>query len=196
MKMGRREHFLGAVLALVPLAAWLFVFQPRNADIRTVRAETDAMQATLSRLKELDNAVGDVGAAVEAAETQLLRFRENIPDAQDVDDLLRELAAIGVRHNLDVKSVRTLTQVDLEEFSELPISLRIEGQFTAAYGFLADLERLPRITRVREMELRRDLVKSSQLDASQGDINLDLTLVIYFERDKDRTDRIATGGRS
>lgn len=186
MSMGRRELILATLLALVPIAAWFFVFQPRNADIRTVRAETDAMQSTLRRLQELGRDVGDIERAIDEAEDNLDQFRKNIPDADDVDELLGAVDTIAMRHALEVASVRTLVQVDTAEFSELPISLRLEGEFVGVYGFLCDLERLPRVTRVRALELKRDRVRAARGETDSDVVQLDLTLVIYFNHASNR----------
>ena len=192
MKKVRREHVLAAVLAAVPIAAWFFVFQPRNTDINTIRAATDAMQTTLTRLKELGREVGDITIAVEKAQTNLEQFRENIPDAEEVDDLLGEIDAIAIRHSLEVASVRTLAQVDAPEYSELPISLRIEGTFLGTYGFLSDIERLPRVTRIRDLELKRDRVRAGNGEENGDVIQLDLTLIIYFNHESNRTSELVS----
>ena len=184
MNIGAREFLFIMVLAAVPISAWYFVFQPRNNDIAEARAEIDAMQGTLIQLSELNQKVGDLGVAVNESEIRLTRFRENIPDADDVDEMLSELDQIGVRNKLNVKSIRTMKQVDVGGYSELPLSLNIQGDFAGIYRFIADVESLPRITRVSELELKRDLVKHGRnTDESQkaGMIEMKLTLVIYFE---------------
>lgn len=181
MNMGKREILFLLVLAAIPLSAWLFVFQPRNEDIREARAEINAMQATLTQLNDLNRSVGDLGEAINAAEFRLSRFRENIPDAEEVDDLLSEIDEIGERNHLDLKSIRTLTQVDVDGYSELPLSLKIEGNFSGIYQFLADIEELSRITRIREFEIKRNLVDQDENTSVEEIVSIDLVLVIYFE---------------
>lgn len=181
MNIGKREILFLLVLAAIPLSAWLFVFQPRNEDIREARAEINAMQATLTQLNDLNRSVGDLGEAINAAEFRLSRFRENIPDAEEVDNLLSEIDEIGERNQLDLKSIRTLTQVDVDGYSELPLSLKIEGNFSGIYQFLADLEELSRITRVREFEIKRNLVDQDEDRSAEEIVSMDLVLVIYFE---------------
>ncbi len=183
MNMGKREIMFLLVLAMVPLAAWFFVYEPRNVDISEARAEINSMESTLTQLNELNRAVGDLGEAIGMAEISLARFRENIPDAEQVDDLLSEIDEIGVRNSLDVKSVRTLSQVDADGYSELPISLDIEGPFVGIYQFLADVENLPRITRVREFTISRDLISTLKKDDEPVSdvVSLRLVLVIYYE---------------
>ena len=194
MTMGRRELILAMLLAIVPIAAWFFVFQPRNADIKIVRAEMDAMQNTLTRLHELGREVGDIERAIDDAEDNLDQFRKNIPDADDVDELLGAVDTIAVRHNLDVASVRTLVQINTPEYSELPITLRLEGEFVGVYGFLSDLERLPRVTRVREFEIKRDRVRAAHGESNIDVVQLDLTLVIYFNHASNRREGLLSRG--
>ena len=193
MNMGKREIMFLLVLAMVPLAAWFFVFEPRNVDIDEARAEIYSMESTLTQLNELNRTVGDLGEAIGMAEISLAQFRENIPDAEQVDDLLSEIDDIGVRNSLDVKSVRTLSQIDTDGYSELPITLDIEGQFVGVYQFLADLENLPRITRVREFTISRDLISTLKKDDEPVSdvVTLRLVLVVYFEDRQDNGEYVA-----
>ena len=98
--------------------------------------------------------------------------------------MLAELDAIGVRNDLNVKSIRTLKQVDIDGYSELPLNLVVEGEFLGIYRFLSDIENLPRITRVSDLEIRRDQVSGLSPvdeDGRAGLVDMTLVLVIYFE---------------
>lgn len=184
MRIGPRELLFLVVLASVPVASWFFVFEPRNRDIAEARAEIDSMQATLAQLNEVNQEVGDLGEAVSASEIRLASFRRNIPDAEEVDEMLAELDAIGVRNSLNVKSIRTLKQVDIDGYSELPLNLDVEGEFLGIYRFLSDIENLPRITRVSDLQISRDLVGGLSAIGEEprpGLVDMTLTLVIYFE---------------
>ena len=92
-----------------------------------------------------------------------------------------------------MKSVRTLSQIDTDGYSELPITLDIEGPFVGVYQFLADLENLPRITRVREFTISRDLISTLKKDDEPVSdvVTLRLVLVVYFEDRQDNGEYVA-----
>jgi type IV pilus assembly protein PilO len=146
MKLGIREMIFLLVLAAIPVAAWFFVFEPRNQDIEQSRREIAQMESTLIRLDQLTDEVGDVRNAIDEAELRLADFRQNIPDANEVDDMLAEIHRIGERNALGISSIRALNRTETQGYAEIPLSLEIDGSFRGLYRFLIDLERLPRIT--------------------------------------------------
>ncbi|MAH66016.1 MAG: hypothetical protein CMJ27_06455 [Phycisphaerae bacterium] len=185
MKLGIREMIFLLVLAAIPVAAWFFVFEPRNQDIEQSRREIAQMESTLVRLDQLTLEVGDVRNAIDEAELRLADFRQNIPDANEVDDMLAEIHRIGERNALGISSIRALNRTETQGYAEIPLSLEIDGSFRGLYRFLIDLERLPRITRVRDLKLQRNLVESrgrvDDEDTPPGQIDASMTVVIYCE---------------
>ena len=185
MKLGIREMIFLLVLAAIPVAAWFFVFEPRNQDIEQSRREIAQMESTLIRLDQLTDEVGDVRNAIDEAELRLADFRQNIPDANEVDDMLAEIHRIGERNALGISSIRALNRTETQGYAEIPLSLEIDGSFRGLYRFLIDLERLPRITRVRDLKLERNLVESrgrvGDEDTPAGQIDASMTVVIYCE---------------
>jgi len=183
MKLGPREITFLVVLAAVPVAAWFFVFQPRNHDIAQSRREITAMEATLTRLDRLAGAVGDVRTAIDEAEGRLADFRRNIPDAEEVDDLLAEMHRIGDRNSLRFASIRAANQAEVQGHLEIPLNMEVRGDFPGIYRFLVDLERLPRIVRVQSLEMERHMTKgrNDDEDRSQGDLDVAVTVVVYCE---------------
>lgn len=185
MKLGIREMTFLLVLAAIPVAAWFFVFEPRNQDIEQSRREIAQMESTLIRLDQLTDEVGDVRTAIDEAELRLADFRRNIPDANEVDDMLAEIHRIGERNALGISSIRALNRTETQGYAEIPLSLEIDGSFRGLYRFLIDLERLPRITRVQDLKLERNLVESRGRDAEDdtpsGQIDASMTVVIYCE---------------
>ena len=132
---------------------------------------------------------GDVREAISAAEVRLADFRQNIPDADEVDDMLAEIHMIGERNALSITSIRALRQTEDQGYAEIPLSMEIEGDFKGLYRFLIDIERLPRIIRVQNLELERNMVESRgrkvEEEIVHGLIDASMTLVIYCEGEEE-----------
>ncbi len=182
MKLGPREITFLLILAAVPVGAWFFVFEPRNQEIDQSRRTISAMQTTLAQLDNLTNSVGDVKLAIDQAEARLADFRQNIPDAEEVDDLLAEMNAIGVRNDLKFTSIRALKQSEVQQHLEIPLTMELEADFVGIYRFLSDLERLPRIVRVQTLEIDRNLVAKNRDDERpEGSLDVSMTVVVYCD---------------
>ena len=183
MKLGIREYAFLAVLVAGPVSAWFFVFQPRNEDIGQARREIASMQSTLARLDTLTGEVGDVRERIDEAEMRLADFGRIIPNAEEVEDLLAEMHRIADRNRLSIESIRALKQQTVQGYLEIPHTVSIEGDFEGIYGFLSELERLPRLVRVQSLEIERNLVESSRSrdDRPFGTLDAELVLVVYCD---------------
>ena len=88
-------------------------------------------------------------------------------------------------NGLVVKSVRTRTPVAAMVYMEQPLAVQLEGPFEGFYRFMLALERLPRITRIFDLELSAITQRSgpSRDELPPGSVRADFTLSIYFSSD-------------
>lgn len=177
MRFGFRELIFLIVLLGLPIAAWMFVFQPINEEIVQVREENRAKQAKLEKL-HLNQHIEDVGREIDKLTQAIRVFEAKLPAEKEVEVILREVWQLATNRGLRPRSVRTEKPIKSPMYTELPIRMEIIGDFDGFYEFLLDLEQLDRITRVLDMELRR-------LSDEEGHMNAEFTLTIYFEPAED-----------
>lgn len=102
-----------------------------------------------------------------------------LPIGKEVDVILENVWQIAQDNGLVVKSVKTDKPVPAAEYKELPLMMMLEGQFDGFYEFLLELENLPRITRIRSMDLDR-VTDPRGVESGPGYMKADFTLSIYF----------------
>jgi Tfp pilus assembly protein PilO len=94
------------------------------------------------------------------------------------------LATLPGKQRLGVKSLRTDKAVAAAQYSEQPIKMVIVGDFDGFYSFLLDLERLKRITRMNQMQLKR-------IQNDEGQMQAEITLSIFFDPSGDNSKNAA-----
>lgn len=186
MRFGLRELIFIVVLLAVPVASYMFVFKPRNAEISRARSEITVKQTRLDQLAEVASKIDDIGLAIEAGRESIEKIEAKLPSEQDVEGILEQVWQIAKRNRMDVRSVKSEKAVPAAMYMELPLRVVMEGQFDGFYQFLLELENLPRITRVHQMELvRPDPFKSTpqrdQEPLPPGWMQAEFLLSIYFE---------------
>ena len=175
MKFGLRETIFMLLLLAMPVAAYFFVFQPRNEQIAEAREEVRLKQAKLRQLELATRSMSDLGQEIDRLAQAIDVFEKKLPVQREVEVLLKQVWELAHRHHLVPKSVRTDKPVPAAQYSELPIRMTILGNFDGFYEFMVDLERLPRITRLPRMSLKRvDSAQGTQLEAN-------ITLSIFFD---------------
>ncbi|MHC4362714.1 MAG: type 4a pilus biogenesis protein PilO, partial [Planctomycetota bacterium] len=81
---------------------------------------------------------------------------------------------IGEKQDLKPKTIRTLKRKDNSGYIEQPLRMQLVGNFNSFYSFLLELEKLPRIMKLRNLDLRK-------LNEQEGQIATDFVVSIFFQ---------------
>lgn len=183
MQLGIRELVFLAVLLAVPIAAYVYVFKPRNEEITEAREEIVLKQARLDQLAQVVARIEDIGEAIESGQESITLIEAKLPREQDVEGVLEQVSQIAERNNLMIRSINPDPPVPAAMYMELPLRLAMDGQFDGFYQFLLEVENLPRITRIHNMQMKRGSERSGQArtELPPGSMRTEFTLSIYFE---------------
>lgn len=181
MRFGTREILFLLVLLAVPLASWWFVFKAQNEEIAQANQEIKHKEEMLQKLDEATAKSEDLKQINEDIWNEIKVIESRLPSGKDVDVILQQVANIALDNNLKLPKVKSAKPVAAAKYMEQPLEMKIEGDFDAFYTFLLEVERLDRITRLPELEIKR----SDQVD---GVIEAEFTLSIYFEQNKGGVD--------
>ena len=183
MRFGIRELIFMLVLLAVPLASYMYVFKPRNEEIRLAEKEADTKRIKLNRLREVSSKISDIEVTILQGQQAIDVIERKLPSEQDVEIILEDIWKIAKKEKLQVKSVKTEKLISAAMYSEQPLRIVMEGSFNGFYQFLLDLESLDRITRIHQLKIQRvggSRGKRSNADAPTGSIKSVFTLSIYF----------------
>ncbi len=176
MKFGIREIvFLLVMLALLA-SSYFLVFTKANAKRLALQADIDKKQSALSDLERSTDGVSDVKTRIDELQKAIAFFESKLPQEREIDKVLKELWQIADANSLQTRTIKTLRSVRTNNFSEQPIEMSLSGDFYGFYIFLQQLERLPRLTRVMEMNLQK-------ISSREGAMEAKLTISIFFEPD-------------
>jgi type IV pilus assembly protein PilO len=187
MRFGLRELIFFAVLLAVPVASFVYVFKPRNAEIKVAQAEIDVKQAKLTQLEEITRQIDDIGLEIEKGAESIAQIEAKLPSEQLVEGILEQVWQIAKKNGMVVKKVESDKHVPAAQYMEQPLKMQLEGEFDGYYQFLLELEKLDRITRIKKMKLDRVTGGGSPgRDGSaaanaQGSMKAEFTLSIYYE---------------
>ncbi len=176
MKFGIREFVLLLILVAVPLASWQFVFRPQNRVIAQAKGEIAHKREMLSKLQQataqaadLEQANRDIAESIEAIEARL-------PTNKEIADILRQVSDLAVEAGLEAPVMKAEKPVKAAMYMEQPLEMKIQGDFHGFYDFLLSLEKLPRITKIPDFQIKRS-------DRTDGYMEAEFTLSIYFQED-------------
>ena len=151
----RRTSLILGVLGVVLVTAlwWLFVISPTNTKITDAEDQLQSAQdnqtllrTQLARLKKIEENQLTYLSAIGALEV-------GIPPTPQMPALIDKLAELAEDKGVEWNSgtYGNPTEVDDQDYFEIPISLSVKGQFFEVLGYLygiADLERIVRVDAV------------------------------------------------
>jgi Tfp pilus assembly protein PilO len=139
------------------------------------RAVIQQRHEELVRLQETTRKIDNLKSEIDRLETALKTFEGRLPEDRKCDEVLGEVWKIAESHALTPRSVRTSPVESTARYSFQPVSLSVEGKFDSFYEFLIGLERMPRLAKVRTMQI-------AKTPRTEGMVQADLLLDIYFEK--------------
>ncbi|MHC4757750.1 MAG: type IV pilus inner membrane component PilO [Planctomycetota bacterium] len=175
MSSSMRKMILFGLLIVVSYIAYRYMIKPANQHLSEQRTR---VQGKLNKLEELEKATvaaKDLSKQLDQLEEALKFFESKLPPTEEIERVLQDVTLIGEKQGVKRKSIRRMsTKESYNGYIEQPLELELEGNFNSFYSFLLELEKLPRIMKVREMKLNK------QTD-EEGQISADFVVSIFFQ---------------
>ena len=176
MKFGIREIAFIVVMVGLVAAIKLLVWDKAQSKIVGMERKTEERLKALGDLERATSGVSDVDKKVAELEEAIKFFEKKLPQERDIDQILKEVWNMAERNQLTTKTIKTMRSQRGAAYSEQPIEMSLSGNFSGFYDFLLNLEKLPRLTRINQMQLDKMTGRDGEMDAK-------LTLSIFFEPD-------------
>jgi len=170
-----RVLITGTVLLLLAVVAGLLVVYPV---LKQSAVDQEAIRARRTELVKLDRVVrriSDLKQEIARLEEALAFFEDRLPEEREIDVILREVWVIADSNSLAPRRIQTSRPEENARCKSQPITMTLEGEFGRFYEFLLGLERLPRITKVRQMQI-------SKSPTEEGTVQVDLLMDIFCEK--------------
>jgi len=113
--------------------------------------EAAALPAYKAQLEEINQTFGS-----------LLRL---LPNKQEVDNLIRDVAQTSLANGLINQQIKSLPELPRDFYAEVPYQLTLEGKYHQLAQFISDTAALPRIVTVHNIDLKP---KAANVRAAAG----------------------------
>ncbi len=141
------------IWVLISIALYYFVITPQFQQI-----EKKSYQ--LARLKKQTLAIIKVKRKLKTFKKELQQLEKDfnialkkLPDSKEIPSLLFNISEIGKKYNLDFLNFRPGKVEKKEFFGQIPISLRLTGNYHNIAKFLWEISNMQRIVKVKSFSL-------------------------------------------
>ena len=153
------------LIAGMGYVSWAYMIKPANKNLEQERAKVQTMTAKLEELERATDAAKDLSIQLKKIEEAIQAFESKLPPSSEIHTVLQDVTLIAQRHGLTPKSIRTNKNQNNRGYIEQPIAMELTGDFSSYYAFLLEVEQLDRITKIRELELKK-AEKEGQTEAT------------------------------
>ena len=170
----RGQWVLGGTIVALAVGFYALGFRPLTHRLATLRFQIQQRQRDVVAGRNETKVLPDIAGEVQRLEARLDRSHKSIPAQQELPQFIKDITQLSQQANLKKFKYEPGVPTRGAQVRELPIKLQFEGDFTNVYAFLRNLEEMPRMTRVRGMQIRaKDRDKS-------GVVQVHLSMNIYF----------------
>ncbi len=160
------RHLIFFVLIIgMAYVSWAYMIKPANVYLTEQRAQMEVKRAKLNELENASVAAEDLNEQLNKIEEAIAIFESKLPPSSEIHTVLENVTLIAQRHGLTPKTIRTLKNEVNRGYIEQPLEMELDGNFNAYYAFLLELEKLDRITKIRELTLRKKSKHEGQTEA-------------------------------
>lgn len=176
MNLGVRTACVLLVVVGLPLSSYYLVFRPTNQKLALDRAECEQKEKYLAKLEEIGKRDADLARANQEISRSVTMIEQRLPSGKEIDALVRKVSDIAVTSGLQPPAIKSSKPVPSGIYMEQPLEMEVSGSFVGFFTFLAQVEKLPRITRVHDLKITGQTKDDTELKA-------EFTLSIYFQDD-------------
>ena len=148
-----RWAMIPCIMVLLGVAHWYFLYQPKNEQIDHLERRIEGKRRTLDKHQKIAAQYDMFKAKVEELEEQLQLVLVQLPKRKEIPDLIRQISDLGVQTGLQISLLRPQPEQAKEFYAEVPIIVKVVGDYHAVGQFFDALGRLPRIVSVSNVQM-------------------------------------------
>ena len=164
------------VTAAIVAGAVLIVYRPLDRSIARIDRQYSATSSFLERAHDVQREHREWKRQLSDMEGRFANVMARIPAEASESNFLAQLSELAQRTGLTIQDYRPGAVSQQEEHREMEISLSARSQYAGLCEFLAELESLPRLCRITQLNV--SVPKSDTPETYP----IEMTLRIYFSQ--------------
>jgi len=166
MTSGLRKVIFFVLLLGLAYVAYHYMIKPTNRYLTEQKTKLEQNLAKLAELERATSTAKDLNKEIEKLKDAIKFFESKLPPKSDIHKVLENVTVIAQKHGLRPKTIRTLKRTNNSGYIEQPLKMELHGNFNSYYSFLLEIERMDRITKIRQLSLKKKLKCEGEAEAT------------------------------
>ena len=140
-------------VVLLAVLYWYFLYQPYAEEMTALQENITAKRQTVEKYQKIAAQLETFKAQVSELETRLHALLRELPESREIPGMIRQISDLGVRTGLQISLIKPMLEQRKEFYAEIPIQVRVKGQYHAVGRFFDALAHLERVISVDGIQI-------------------------------------------
>jgi type IV pilus assembly protein PilO len=168
------------VAILVMVAGYYMVVEDDIVSLESVQKDEQKLRDDFSKKQRKAANLEGYRKQLEEMKQSFGAMLRQLPDKTEVAELLVDVSQTGLAAGLEFELFKPLAEVPREFYAELPIQVKVNGQYHEFGHFISGLAALPRIVTIHDIKITR-----TSKEDSNADLLLEATAKTYRYLDEE-----------
>lgn len=156
------------------ILSYQFMIKPANKSLAAQQARIQSKSEKLAEFEKAVEAAYDLNIQLQQLQDAVKFFESKLPPTSEIYKVLEQVTLIAQKQGLQPRTIRTLVSKINSGYIEQPLKMELEGDFSSFYSFLLELEKQPRIMKIRSLDLKK-------VNNREGSVVADFTVSVFFQ---------------
>lgn len=162
----KQRYLLIGLVAAGVLTGYYFLMNPLWEEKGRHEATLQKLQADLEQKQLIAANRPKLEAEIKALEKELAEALVRLPEEKEIPKLLTQVNTLGQQNGLEFLLFRPGAPAKKGFYAEVPIEMRVEGQYHSLGGFLDRISKLERIVNVSDIKVSPLAAQPQRADRS------------------------------
>ena len=138
---------------LLAVLDWYFLYQPYSEEMAALQERITSKRQTVEKYQKIAAQLEAFRTQVSELEARLHALLRELPESREIPGMIRQISDLGVRTGLQISLIKPMLELRKEFYAEIPIQVRVKGQYHAVGRFFDDLAHLERVISVDGIQI-------------------------------------------
>lgn len=179
-----RWAIVSAVLLLILILYYVLFRLPAEENLAKLEAERAKLEREYGEKQIIVDDLANWQEDVRRTETELQEALKRLPDNIGYDNLIVIVPNFAKKNNLSLESFELGDEIPMGNYSEVPIELKLEGEFQGFLRFMSEIGEHPRIMSIKDVAIARSKSGTQSADPdADTKLGIEAALVTYRFRE-------------
>jgi type IV pilus assembly protein PilO len=140
--------------AAIAVAGWWFDWRDQSAQLERVQAEEQTLRSTFEIRQRRAANLNAYIQQIEEMNTSFGEMLRQLPSQAEISRLLEDISQTGLASGLEFELFQPQQEVKREFYSELPVKIRVRGDYHQFGRFVSGVANLPRIVTLHDVDIK------------------------------------------